>query len=55
MSDLIFFHEEGKKWEGMEKEKKKEKRVLIKRDRENANLNSKGNVCSPRRIGDLIL
>ena len=50
MSDLIFFHEEGKKWEGMEKEKKKEKRVLIKRDRENANLNSKGNVCSPRRI-----
>lgn len=32
------------------KRKKKEERVLIKRDRENANLNSKGNVCSPRRI-----
>lgn len=41
MSDLIFFHEEKKNGRGRRRgeKKRKEERVLIKHDRENANLN----------------
>lgn len=41
MSDLIFFHEEKKNGRGRQRgeKKRKEERVLIKHDRENANLN----------------